>query len=266
MIISKENIEIALLNNEFEPYFQPILSLNTGKVVRCEVLARWVYHSDVITPSNFLTKAMSFELLEKITNQIIEKAMKYCFFWNQSHHLNGVGVSINYHYTQLVSNFYVDNLISLINDLGLSSRLVEIEVTETQVIENYFKLTSSLARLRQEGMSIALDDFGIGYSSLSTLKTLPVDTLKLDRSFIKDIENSQISRSILEAVCHMASAIGINFVVEGVETKEQLSFIESVCDSVEVQGFLCAPPLPFEEFYCFSEMINLNSLPSLSFF
>ncbi|HHX8367226.1 TPA: EAL domain-containing protein, partial [Vibrio alginolyticus] len=266
MIISKKEIEKALENSKFEPYFQPIVSLETGKVVKCEVLARWVCSSGVITPGKFLTQVQSLGFLEKMTNQIVEKAIKNCLFWNKTHHLNGVGISINYHYTQLVNDNSIDNLIFLISSTGISSKLVEIEVTETQVIENYIMLTSSLNRLRKEGMSIALDDFGVGSSSLSTLKTIPVDTLKLDRSLVKSIEDCQVSRSILEAVCCMANAIDLNLVVEGVETKEQLSFIDEFCDSAEIQGFLCAPPLPFEEFYCFAEMVNLNNFPLLSFF
>lgn len=264
MIVSKENIEIALRNNEFEPYFQPIISLDTRKVVRCEVLARWVHHSGVISPVQFLSEVQSLGLLEEMTSQILKKAINCCLLWTRSHVLNDVGFSINYHYEQLINIARVEQLIVLLNELGLSTSLVEIEITETQVIENYTKLSSSIERLRKEGMSIALDDFGVGSSSLSTLKMLPIDTLKVDRSFVKDIESCKVSRSILEGVCGIASAIGVNLVVEGVETKEQFNFIDETCDSVEVQGYLCAPPLPFEEFYFFAEMINLNSLQSLS--
>ncbi|BCG17072.1 EAL domain-containing protein [Vibrio alginolyticus] len=264
MIVSKENIEIALRNNEFEPYFQPIISLDTRKVVRCEVLARWVHHSGVISPVQFLSEVQSLGLLEEMTSQIVRKAINCCLLWTRSHVLNDVGFSINYHYEQLINIARVEQLIVLLNELGLSTSLVEIEITETQVIENYTKLSSSIERLRKEGMSIALDDFGVGSSSLSTLKMLPIDTLKVDRSFVKDIESCKVSRSILEGVCGIASAIGVNLVVEGVETKEQFNFIDETCDSVEVQGYLCAPPLPFEEFYYFAEMINLNSLQSLS--
>ncbi|GAJ74250.1 diguanylate cyclase/phosphodiesterase [Vibrio sp. JCM 18904] len=228
-------------------------------------IGKVVHHSGVISPIQFLSEVQSLGLLEEMTSQIVKKAINCCLLWTRSHVLNDVGFSINYHYEQLINIARVEQLIVLLNELGLSTSLVEIEITETQVIENYTKLSSSIERLRKEGgMSIALDDFGVGSSSLSTLKMLPIDTLKVDRSFVKDIESCKVSRSILEGVCGIASAIGVNLVVEGVETKEQFNFIDETCDSVEVQGYLCAPPLPFEEFYYFAEMINLNSLQSLS--
>ncbi|NOI33206.1 EAL domain-containing protein [Vibrio cyclitrophicus] len=264
MTVSKENIEIALINNEFEPYFQPIMSLDSGKVVRCEVLARWICHSGVIAPHAFLNEVLSFGLLDKMTNQIIKKALSYCLLWTQSNILSDMGVSINFHYEQLVNINNVEYLIQLLRSYGLATSMVEIEITEAQVIENHVKLTSSLDRLRQEGISIALDDFGVGSSSLSTLKTLPINTLKVDRSFVKDIDSCNVSRTILKGIFCIANAIGINIVVEGVETKEQLNFIRKTCDNVEIQGYLCSPPLPFEKFYHFAEMTNLNSLHSFS--
>ncbi|MFS2264919.1 EAL domain-containing protein [Vibrio vulnificus] len=217
MTLSKENIEIALINNEFEPYFQPIMSLDSGKVVRCEVLTRWICHSGVIAPHTLLNEVVSFGLLDKMTNKIIKKAISYCLLWTRTNILSDMGVSINFHYEQLVNINNVEYLIQLLKDYGLSTSMVEIEITEAQVIENRVKLTSSLDRLRQKGISIALDDLGVGSSSLCTLK--------VDRSFVKDIDSCNVSRTILEGIFCIASAIGINIVVEGVETKEQLGFI-----------------------------------------
>ncbi|MFD3157015.1 EAL domain-containing protein [Haloimpatiens sp. FM7330] len=239
------NLKHALDNNEFELYYQPQVDLKTKKIMGLEALIRWnSREKGVVSPVQFIPLAEETGLIIDIGEWVVQtacrhiKALKNLGFDN-------VTIAVNISPKQ----FYQSNLISLIQkclrETSLKPEQLEIEVTEGLFINDMDKVITTLRELRLMGIKVAVDDFGTGYSSLSYIKKLPIDKLKIDRTFIKDIpenDNGALSNIIIE----MGKSLNLRIIAEGVEKVEQEEFlIERNCD--EAQGFLYAKPLKFRD-------------------
>ncbi|RUT29355.1 EAL domain-containing protein [Arsenicitalea aurantiaca] len=220
--------------------YQPLIDLRTRRVVACEALARW-HHAELgtIPPSVFIPIAEETGLISDITRWVLETATRDCRTWPDE-----VSVSVNVS----ARDFRIGNVADLVHDAlansGLAAHRLEIEVTETALIEQRDAATKVLGLLAREGIGIALDDFGTGYSSLSYLQALPFTKLKIDRSFVADIATNPRSLKLLSNVAQLGKDIDLIVTAEGVETDAQLDLIEANTGIDQIQGYLFGVPLP----------------------
>lgn len=249
MALDRLNLEIdirrALEQEEFELYYQPQIDLNTRVIVALEVLLRWNHPKlGVVTPSKFISVAEETGLVIAIGNWVLRNACKQLHEWKKQG-LAVVPLSVNLSGRQFVDRSLVDFITKTFNENKVDPGLLELEITEGVMIHNPESASSSLVQLNDMGVRIAIDDFGTGYSSLSYLKRYPIDTIKIDKSFVRDLTSDSSDMSIVMAIIAMAHSMGLRVVAEGVETSEQLDFLESnECDIG--QGYLFSHPLQQE--------------------
>ncbi len=246
LILEKE-LRHALAQDELVVYYQPKVNVATGKIKGMEALIRWQHtKKGIVSPLEFIPIAEETGLIVPIGQWVLEQACKQTKAWHDKGYTDLV-ISINVSTRQFHQLNFVSEVESAINKSGINPNNVDLEITESCTMNNIESAIRLLKALRKTGISISLDDFGTGFSSLSFLNQLPLDTLKVDRAFIKDInakrENSELARLIIA----MAKSLSLNVVAEGIETEDHLEFLqENVCD--EFQGFLFSRPLPADEF------------------
>jgi diguanylate cyclase (GGDEF)-like protein len=239
----KLDLKQAVADKKLNLVFQPIVDLSTRRVVSCEALARWV-HPELgsIPPSLFIPIAEETGLISEISRWVLATATTECGNWPDE-----VSVSVNVS----ARDFRNDDVYAMVHDAleisGLDPHRLEIEVTETALLEERSAATSILGRLAGEGIGIALDDFGTGYSSLSYLQALPFTKLKIDRSFVMDIGENPRSLKLLTNVAQLGKDINLTVTAEGVETEEQLALIAEHTRVDQIQGYLFGVPLPRRE-------------------
>lgn len=242
----ENSLRLALVNNELRLHYQPQVDSKSGRIVGFEALIRWESSSyGKISPNQFIPIAEESGLIVEIGNWVFENA---CLFISKIN--NGLttplSVSVNVSSVELIQEDFIGKVIKTINKYQVEPSLVGIEITEGTLIESFQLVIDKLKYLKQLGFKIYLDDFGIGYSSLTYLKKLPIDIVKIDKSFVKDIEQDNIEKNLLESIIHLTQSIGLKVVVEGVETTEQCEFLKnSNCNFL--QGYLISYPLPEED-------------------
>ncbi|MDO6512672.1 EAL domain-containing protein [Neptuniibacter sp. 2_MG-2023] len=237
----------ALKRNEFTLYYQPKISLVNGKILGAEALIRW-HHSKkgLISPDRFIPLAELTGLIEPIGEWVLSTAIAQSFLWQQEG-LPAFIMSVNVSGRQLVEHDLATKVKKIIQDSGLSPEYIELEVTETFLMQDIEHSIDVLKEIRALGVKIAIDDFGTGYSSLNYLTRLPVDTLKVDRSFITDFSTETEKTNLVKNMIVMSHDLGMRVVAEGVETLEQLQQLKEMnCD--EVQGYYFSRPVVAEEF------------------
>lgn len=235
-------LEKALNNDKLELYYQPKVDFVNQRLVGYEALLRW--HDDslgFVSPAKFIPIAEQSDLILDISNWVMENAIKYtCRLESQ------VPVSINLSAKQFDKGDCVTILASLIKKYNANPGLIELEITESYLMTDVEGAITQLQSMKDLGVHISIDDFGTGYSSLSYLKRFPVDTLKIDRSFIKDIPDDNNDVEITAAIIAMARQLGLEVIAEGAETQEQIEFLrDNGC--YLVQGFFFSKPLPADE-------------------
>lgn len=232
----------ALERNEFRLVFQPRLSMAQWRVTAVEALLRW-RSADIgeIPPSRFIPVAEDTGLIVEIGDWVLRESLAQMARW-RSEGIRGITVSINVSMRQLQRGNLVGRLSALLEEHSVPPDQVELELTESLLMANAEQAIDSLRQLQAIGIVLSIDDFGTGYSSLSYLKRLPIDTLKIDQSFVGDLETDDDSRAITTTIIAMAQSLGVNVVAEGVETSAQVEFLRTHhCD--EIQGFWISPPL-----------------------
>lgn len=243
----ERDIISALADRQFVPYFQPLIDQRNGKIVGIECLARWNHPEQGLkTPIEFIPAAKKVGLLHEVLGQVLEQAFSYLGKW---HRQLGclVPLSVNVTSRQFYQQQTFDKLTELLEVNQLSTDAIRIEVTESTLQEKGEALLEQLRKISHAGFSITLDDFGTGYSSLRYLQRLPVDSLKIDRSFVRNIDNNPHDKIIVKAIIQLAQTLGIEAVAEGVETQAQKRFlIENQCQIM--QGYLFSPALPAAQF------------------
>ncbi len=241
-------IQHAIEKKEFILYYQPQIYLNTGEIKGFEVLIRWNNpFSGFISPALFIPIAEETGQIFAIEKWIINNALKQKkILENKGYeHLD---LSINLSSKTLMSNLNFHELEDILDENKVDYSHITLEVTETAIISDIEMAISRLLRLKRYGLKIALDDFGTGYSSLTYLKKMPIDTIKLDRSFVKSIEENDADTYIIKSILYLALDLKYNVVAEGIETEEQYRFLEkNNCESG--QGFLMSKPVPVEDVY-----------------
>ena len=232
----------ALDRGEFRLVYQPRMALADGRITGVEALLRW--HSaelGEISPMVFIPLAEESGLILPIGDWVMEEACQTLKRW-RTHGLNELSIGINVSVLQLLRSNLPQHLRQVLDDTGVPANRIELEVTESMVMQNAEQTTNVLNELREIGVSLAIDDFGTGYSSLVYLKRLPIDTLKIDKEFIGDLTRDPDDEAITATVITMGHSLGLNVIAEGVETEQQLAYLrEQGCD--EIQGFWLSPPL-----------------------
>jgi diguanylate cyclase (GGDEF)-like protein/PAS domain S-box-containing protein len=239
----ERDLRNALARNEFAVFYQPVVSLNDGKVVSCEALLRWTHHEwGLISPQEFIPLAEENGLIVQIGAWVLETALAQVAAWRADGH--EVDVSVNISPRQLTENVAA-MVAAQLEIAAVAPEVLCLEVTETAVLSDPLGAAARLAELRALGVRIAFDDFGTGYSSLRHLSQLPVDVIKLDRTFVNalNLEGPRRDRAILIAVTAAARELGVSVIAEGVEDVEQLAELQRAGCSY-AQGFLFADARP----------------------
>ena len=232
----------AVLNKEFELFYQPIVDVATGRIKSCEALIRW-HHPErgMVSPIEFIPIAEETGLIVPVGEWVLRTACAEAAHWPRE-----IGVSVNLSPAQFKSRNLVQAVADALEESGLSHDRLELEITELVLLQESEGAFAVLHQLRKLGIKIAMDDFGTGYSSLGYLRSFPFDKIKIDQSFIRDLATKEDSVAIVRAVVGLSSSLGITTTAEGVETKDQLSRLTSEgCN--EIQGFLFSPPRPAAE-------------------
>lgn len=236
----EKGLRRAIDQGEFRLHYQPKIDFRSGRMLGVEALIRW-HHPQlgVLAPDRFIPVAEANGFIVQIGQWVIEEACAQLVKWQRSGHPD-FSVAVNLSAVQLTDPGMVPHLAATLANSGADPSLLELELTESTVMQNIASAVQLLHELRKLGVRLSIDDFGTGYSSLSYLKELPVDTLKVDRSFVKDLAHNRDDLAITRAVIAMAHGLSMRVVAEGVEHKEQFDMLrDEGCD--EFQGFYCRP-------------------------
>jgi diguanylate cyclase (GGDEF)-like protein/PAS domain S-box-containing protein len=237
----------ALVRKQFVLHYQPRVNIRSGRIVAAEALLRWrTPHGGLYGPARFITVAENTGLIVPIGKWVLRTACDQARSW-QIQGLRSIVVSVNVSPRQFREGDMVQTVAEALEQSGLPARCLQLELTENTMMGDAEKYVSMLRDLKQLGVQLAVDDFGTGYSSLSYLKRFPVDHLKIDRAFIKDISTDPDDGAIVQTIIALGHKLGMRIVAEGVESEEQREYLQrSRCD--EMQGYYFAKPLPANEF------------------
>lgn len=227
--------------------FQPIVEIETGRVLYAEALVRLRDKEQaLLLPGSFLDVAVEVGLMVSLDQLVIEQAVRQCALWRDGLRGSGFGgITINVTSSHLISHGFAEWLVALLEKHSLPARFVRVEITEHELVEPSGPILECLVDLRTAGVKVGLDDFGTGYSSLSSLSHLPVDFVKIDRSFVEGLETDPGQGAIFGAIIDMCDHMGLELIAEGVETFSQLRILRDLGVKV-AQGYLFAPPGPPE--------------------
>lgn len=243
----QSHLRQALHNDEFELYYQPKYDLMAQQLVGAEILLRWNNPTlGSIHPEEFIPIAENSGLIIDLGHWVIRKACQQIMKWSNDYH-KFFSFSINISPVQLAQHHFIPNLKNILNEYSYPTEHLEFEITENSLIDNSEHITQVLNELSIMGIKLALDDFGKGYSSLNRLKSLPIDTLKIDKEFISDIQNDNKKVIIVDIIIKLAIELGMSIVAEGIETEQQLNYLRSKKCCIG-QGFLLSKPISAEEF------------------
>src|SRR5690606_1114994 len=242
----QHEIHRAIQKHEFELYYQPQYDVVQGKIVGVEALIRWNHPTKgLLSPLHFIPLAEESGLIVPIGEWVIREACRQNKEWLDAG-LPIVPVAVNLSIRQFVRNDMSLQISKILEESGLPAEYVDIEITESMSID-INEMNRTLVAISNLGVGISVDDFGTGYSSFHYLKSLPINRLKIDRSFVMDILKEKSHAEIVSAIIAMAHKLNLQVIAEGVETNEQLEFLRSLqCD--EMQGYLKSPPVPSEQF------------------
>jgi EAL domain-containing protein (putative c-di-GMP-specific phosphodiesterase class I) len=242
----------AVQNREFELFYQPKVTLSNGSVCGVEALLRWRREDKTeISPAVFVPLLESLGLIEQVGRWVIITVCKQISLWIRSGH-QPYQIAVNVSGKQITEGDLVDLISHTLQLYGVDARWLEIELTESSLMENTAPTISCLQRLRALGIKISIDDFGTGYSSLAYLQRFPIDKIKIDIAFIRDVTKNPKDAAIVRAIIELAHSLQLHVIAEGVETAEQLSFLTSeLCD--QAQGYFYSKPIPLCELEAYFE-------------
>ncbi|WXL24453.1 PAS domain S-box protein [Ectopseudomonas mendocina] len=251
----------ALARNEFELFFQPQINASENKIIGCEALLRWFHPlNGQQSPALFIHVLEESGLIIEVGNWVLRKACSECAQLVQKDLISPLDFSlcVNISPRQFRQPDFVEQVEGILRETQLPARMLKLEITESIVIQHLDDTIAKMHRLKRIGVSFAMDDFGTGYSSLTYLKRLPVETLKIDQSFVRDAVLDSNDAGIIRAIIAMARSLGLSVVAEGVERVEQLQFLQMQgCN--DYQGYLFSKPVPADEF---AELLIENRLPN----
>jgi diguanylate cyclase (GGDEF)-like protein/PAS domain S-box-containing protein len=242
---SETALRQAMERDQFRIHYQPEVDLNTGRIVAAEALVRWQDpERGLLPPRDFLALAEETKLIMPIGTWVLEQACLQAQRWRTLHsNMRSLVIAVNLSARQLNQSDLVDVVARVLSETGTAPSTLCLEITESAVMEDVDSCTEILHRLKSLGVSIAIDDLGLGYSSLSFLRRLPVDTVKVDQSFVQGLSRDPADLAIVSAVISMAGALELTAIAEGVETVDQRDVLSSLT-CPRAQGFYFAPPQP----------------------
>jgi EAL domain-containing protein (putative c-di-GMP-specific phosphodiesterase class I) len=243
-------LRTALERGEFVLHFQPQINAGTGEMVGGEALIRWNKPGQGLqTPGAFVPRAEATGFIVAINEWVVMEACRAGRRWSQMG-LGGIRVGVNLSPLQFIRQNVPLLVTRALGDSGLDPHLLDLELTESSVLEDSETLIAELAQLRMLGCEISIDDFGTGYSSLRYIKRFPVDRLKIDQSFIRNLPRDPNDVAIVRTIMSLGHSLDLSILAEGIETEEQRAFLAAEgCD--EFQGYLFAKPMSFDDFVAF---------------
>jgi diguanylate cyclase (GGDEF)-like protein len=232
---------------QFEVYYQPQVSLASGRIIGAEALVRWRHPElGMVSPARFIPLAEEIGSIIQIGELVLREAAHQARQWMEEGYLLQ-GISVNVSGVQIQRSNFADTVYGVLIETGCEPGMLELEITESTIMRNTEYVIGVFDRIKNMGVRMAIDDFGTGYSSLSHLKRLPLDKLKIDQSFVRDLPEDAHDAAIAMAVQALGHSLGLTVIAEGVETVEQEAFLRQInCD--EVQGYLYGRPVPAEAF------------------
>jgi diguanylate cyclase (GGDEF)-like protein/PAS domain S-box-containing protein len=242
----EKGLRLALKNDEFEIYYQPQIDIVNNKIKGFEALLRWdSLELGRLSPVEFIPVAEQCGLIIPIGNWIMKTVYLQNNLWKNKGYLYET-IAINLSAIQLESDKFGETLRKIIDQTKINTKFIELEITESILMKDFEKSIKLLTEIRDLGINIALDDFGTGYSSLSYLKQLPINTLKIDKSFIDNISTNKREKAIVDGIIQLAQKIGLDVIAEGVESKDQIQLLKAMgCN--QIQGYYFSKPLPANE-------------------
>lgn len=249
----------ALIGQQFELFYQPIINLADGSVRSYEALIRWRHpERGLISPGMFLPIAEQTGQIISLGLWVLRQACSDILLM-KNEVSRSIPVAVNISPLQFRREDFFEIFLGIVKEFGLPLNLIQIEVTESLMMDGSSKVINMVKKFRSVGVKVVLDDFGTGYSSLSYIRSMPIDKVKLDRSFIKEVDTDPKSAAIVKAVVDMSHSLGLKVVAEGVETESQLDVLmRNQCDYV--QGFLFSKPLPLldtiDNFDSYTYLVN----------
>ncbi|HVQ36326.1 MAG TPA: GGDEF domain-containing phosphodiesterase, partial [Pyrinomonadaceae bacterium] len=238
----ESSLRRAVENDEFVVHYQPVLNLATGETIGVEALVRWRHPEfGILAPARFIDLAEETGLIIDIGETVLRRACLQTIAWEE----RGLGclrMAVNISARHFQQKNFLERIFAILEETGLDPKRLELELTETSMMQNAESASALLHQLRERGVRVAIDDFGTGYSSLSYLKKLPIDTVKLDRSFVSEATTDPNDAALVMAIITLAHNLQLKVIAEGVETDEQRTFLRLLrCD--EGQGYLFGRPL-----------------------
>src|SRR5215813_12373280 len=252
----------ALERDQFSLHYQPKVDMLTGQITGVEALLRWEHPEfGMVSPMQFIPLAEETGLIVPIGRWVVKEACAQNMAW-QRRGLRPVSMAVNLSPRQFADPHLLQDVDEALLASGMSAVLLQLEVTESMVMRNVARAIRVLDSIQSRGIRIAIDDFGTGHSSMSLMKQFPIDTIKIDRSFVRDLAEDPEDQAIAQAIISMGKALGMTVVAEGVETVEQRAFLRNhACD--EMQGYLFSKPLPAGELASLLQSAPLLGSPPL---
>lgn len=249
LFILQHDLVNATKNNQLKPYFQPLVSMKEDNLIAAECLLRWEHPIEgLLSPNEFIPLAIETGLISDITWWLVEYVCKYISKLKQDNIWSLNYISINIDAKQLLVNHFVKEFLSKLNQYGLKTSDIMIEITERSIIDNFEDTQGVIDALHNEGIKCAIDDFGTGYSSLSYLKKLSFHTLKIDREFVKDLGENPKEVELMDTILDIGRQFDYNIVIEGIENEQQKKILLDIDEDLIYQGYYFSKPLHADEF------------------
>jgi len=250
----------ALAEEQFVLYYQPQIDLINGAVVGVEALVRWQHpEMGLIPPTKFIPIAEETGLIAPIGEWVLREACRQNRFWQESRLLSAP-IAVNLSVRQFALGDLLDVIVGALDASALPAGRLEVEITESMLVQDVEKTLSTFSALKARGVRIAVDDFGTGYSSLSYLKRFPLNRLKIDQSFVRDLTTNRDDQAIASAIINLGHSLGLVIIAEGVETEAQLQILRSLgCN--EAQGYFFAKPMCAEDMAQYLRSASSRAIP-----
>jgi EAL domain-containing protein (putative c-di-GMP-specific phosphodiesterase class I) len=247
LFMMENHLRRALERDQLEVYYQPQVRIKDGKIIGAESLLRWRHPElGIVSPAKFIPLAEETGLILQIGEWVLRESALQASRWaHAGYHLNRVSVNVSG--VQIQRSNFADTVYGVLIETDCNPRLLELEITESTVMHNTEFVISVFNRIKNLGLKLAIDDFGTGYSSLSHLKRLPLDKLKIDQSFVRELPGNTDDAAIANAINAMASSLGFNVIAEGVETEAQAAFLLDMGCEI-AQGYLYSRPVTAVQF------------------
>ena len=243
---SEADLRRAFDNEELTLYYQPMVQIETGKLTSIEALIRWLHpERGLISPAEFIPKVEQSGLISSLAEWVLRAVCKQYSLWQKAC-FDPVGIALNLSGRLFKREFFIQTVSGVLEETDFQADCLEMEINESIIMQDEKTVLSGLKKLKEIGIRLTIDDFGSGFSSLSYLKKLPLNRIKIDRSVVQDMLIDPDKRAMVSAIIATAQSLGLRVTAVGVETKEQLDFLRMQgCD--EVQGYLFSPPAPADE-------------------